>query len=244
MLTEQTLTKLRDMRLEGMAEAYDSQRSDPHAAGLDFDERFAMLVEREWDHQQTRSLQRRLKNAKLRQNVCIEDVKCDESRGLKRDILAQLSDCRWIANAQNCVITGATGAGKSYLACALAHKACRDGYKALYTYAPRLFRDLYSASADGSLHRFLRRLSRFHLLVVDDWGLEQSRRSLHRNFLEILDERYGHHSVLITSQYVPEDWHNLVNDPTVADAILDRIIHNAYRIDLTGESRRNPKNRK
>lgn len=242
MLTEQTLTKLKDMRLEGMAEAYERQRSDPEAAALSFDERFGMLVEREWVHQQERALQRRLKNARLRQNACIEDLKCDERRGLKREVIAQLSASHWIACGQHCIVTGATGVGKSYLACALAQKACRDGYKALYTYAPRFFRDLYSAHADGTLARFLRRMSRFHLLVVDDWGMEQAKRSQYRHFLEMLEERQGRGSMLITSQFPPDTWHETIGDATVADAILDRLIHGAYRIDLKGESMRKQDN--
>jgi DNA replication protein DnaC len=244
MLTEQTLTQLTDLRLDGMAEAYDLQRGDPNAAALSFDERFGMLVEREWNHQRNRALQRRLKRAKLRQDACIEDVTCGAHRGLTRDTLAQLYDSQWVARGQNCIITGATGVGKSYLACALAHKACRDGYKALYTYCPRLFRDLYSAHADGTIDRFLRRMGRFHLLVVDDWGMEQARRSQYRYFLEMLDERHGHGSVLITTQFPRDTWHDIVGDPTVADAISDRLVHNAYRIDLQGEqSMRNPNNR-
>ena len=243
MLTEQTLTKLRDMRLEGMADAYSGQRSDPNAGELSFDERLAMLVESEWLHQQNRSMERRLANARLRQNACVEDIRCGADRGISRQVLAQLATSDWIRYGQNCIITGATGVGKSYLACALAQKACRDGYRALYTYAPRLFRELFAAHADGSVTRFLRRMTRPELLIVDDWGMELAKRSQYRHFLELLDERHGHGSVLITSQFPPDTWHDCVGDPTVADAILDRLIHNAYRVDLTGESMRDPKRR-
>jgi DNA replication protein DnaC len=236
-----TLDKLRSMRLDGMAEAYDRQRTDPASTGLSFDQRFAMLVESHWLDESNRAQQRRLAYAKLRQNASIEDIDWKHPRGLTRELIAQISTSEWIRYGQNCLITGATGLGKSWLACALAQRACRDGYRALYTYSPRLFRELLAANTDGSLSKLVRRLGRLDLLVVDDWGMEVAKRNQYRDFLELVDERHGKGAMLITSQYPPENWHELIGDPTVADAIVDRLIHGAYRIDLQGKSMRDPK---
>jgi len=235
-----TMDKLRSMRLDGMAEAYDRQRRDPTATELSFDQRFGMLVESHWLDESNRAMQRRLAYAKLRQDADLEAIDWRRPRGMTRELIAQLSTCDWVRYGQNCLITGATGVGKSWLACALARKACRDGYRVRYTYSPKLFRDLLAASADGSLTKLIRRLARLDLLVVDDWGMEVAKRNQYRDFLELIDERYGRTATLITSQYPPETWHETIGDPTVADAILDRLIHGAYRIDLEGTSMRDP----
>jgi DNA replication protein DnaC len=235
-----TADKLRTMRLAGMAEAYDRQRSDPASAGLSFDQRLAILVESQWTHEDNRALQRRLAYAKLRQSASIEQIDWRRPRGLTRELVDQLRTSDWVRYGQNCLVTGATGVGKSWLACALAQKACRDGYRALYLYSPKLFRELLAANADGSLSKMVRRLGRLDLLVIDDWGMEVAKRGQYRDFLELIDERHGRTATLVTSQYPPEKWHDIVGDPTVADAILDRLIHGAYRIDLVGESMRGP----
>ena len=242
MLTDQTLTKLSDMKLNGMASAYEQQRRDASITELDFDERFGMLVDHEWLDQQNRALTRRLKYAGLKQNASLEDIDWRADRGLKRSVIDQLSSSQWVRYGQNCIITGATGLGKSWLACALAQKACRDGFRAFYSYAPRLFRELLAAEADGSFTRLVRKLTRIDLLIIDDWGLEVVKRSQYRSLLELLDERHGHGSVLITSQYPVGQWHERIGDPTIADAILDRLVHNAHSIELKGkESMRHPK---
>jgi len=235
-----TLDKLRSMRLDGMAEAYDRQRGEPGTAELSFDQRLTILVESQWTHENNRALQRRLAYAKLRQNASIEQIDWGRPRGLTRELIAQLSTSEWVQYGRNCLITGATGVGKSWLACALAQKACRDGYRALYTYSPKLFRELLAANADGSLSKMIRRLARLDLLVIDDWGMEVAKRSQYRDFLELIDERHGRTATLITSQYPQNEWHQIIGDPTVADAILDRVIHGAYRIDLVGKSMRDP----
>lgn len=240
MNTDATIDKLRSMRMDGMAEAYHNQRSDPAVTQLSFDERFGMLVESHWLHESNRAMQRRLAYAKLRQNASIEQIDWTRPRGMTRELIAQLSTGEWIRYGQNCIITGATGVGKSWLACALAQKACRDGFRALYTYSPKLFRELLAANIDGSLTKVIRRLARLDLLLIDDWGMEVAKRSQYRDFLELIDERHGQKATLLTSQYPPESWHEIIRDPTVGDAIVDRLIHGAYRIDLVGDTMRNP----
>jgi DNA replication protein DnaC len=236
-----TMEKLAGMHLEGMADAYERQRTDPGSAELSFDQRFGMLVESHWVYERNRAQKRRLEAAKLRQNASIEDIDWRRPRGLTRELIGQLSSCEWIRYGQNCLITGATGLGKSWLACALAQKACRDGFRALYAYSPKLFRDLLAANTDGTLSRLIRRMSRIDLLIIDDWGMEVAKRNQYRDFLELIDERHGRNATLITSQYPSGKWHEIIGDPTVADAILDRLVHGAYRIELQGESMRKSK---
>lgn len=235
MLTEQTSNKLRDMKLNGMAACYERMQADPASAQMSFPERFAMLVDSEHLDQQNRALTRRLNYASLKQDASIEAINWRVRRGIDRAVIEQLSTCEWIRYGQNCIITGATGLGKSWLACALAQKACREGYRVLYQYCPRLFRDMLAAEADGSFTRMVRRMARIDLLVIDDWGLEAVERAQYRSLLELLDERCGSGSVLITSQFPVDEWHRNIGDPTVGDAILDRLVHTAYHIKLKGD---------
>ena len=238
MLYEPTITKLLAMKLNGMVEALEEQRKSAEVAGLTFEDRLAMLVERQWLWKENRALATRLKYAKLRQPACVEDIDYRHHRGLQRSVIEHLAGNDWIRYAQNCIITGPTGVGKSYLACALAQKACRDGYRAVYFYAPKLFRELQAGQADGSLPALLKKLAKASLLVIDDWGLEKAPAVQYRDFLEILDDRHTTAATLITSQFPPSRWHELIGDATVADAILDRLIHGAHRIELKGESMR------
>lgn len=237
MLTQPTIDKLAELRLSGMAEAYERQRQDASTSELSFDDRFSLLVESEWLHQKNRALQRRIKYAHFRQQATLEDINYRLSRqGLARDQLNQLASCDWIRYARNCLITGPTGIGKSYIACALGHQACRQGHRVLYYHAPRLFRDLLAANLDGTLTKFIRKIGKLDLLIIDDWGLAAVQTNQYRDFLELIDERHQHGSILISSQYHHKNWHELIGDPTIADAIVDRLIHNATIIQLDGPS--------
>src|ERR1035437_2455099 len=238
MLNEPTVTKLLAMKLNGVVEALEEQRKSAQTASLSFEERLALLVERQWLWKENRAMAVRLKFARLRQPACVEDIDYRHPRGLQRSVIEHMAGSDWLKCGQNCIITGSTGVGKTYLACALAHKACRDGYRALYFYAPKLFRGLSASQADGSLPNLLRKLAKINLLVIDDLGLEKATAAQYRDLLEVLDDRHSASSTLITSQFPPTRWHELIGDATVADAILDRLIHGAHRIELKGESMR------
>jgi len=238
MLLEPTINKLLAMKLNGMVTALEEQRKTADMGSWSFEDRLAMLVERQWLWKENRALSTRLKFAKLRQPACVEDIDYRHHRGLQRSVIDQLAASDWIQYAQNCIITGPTGVGKSYLACALAQKACRDGYRTMYFYAPKLFRELLAGQADGSLPTLLKKLSKSRLLVIDDWGLEKAAAGQYRDFLEVLDDRQGRGASLMTSQFPLKLWHDTIGNPTVADAILDRLLHNAHRIELQGSSMR------
>lgn len=238
MLHEPTMHKLYAMKLNGMAEAYEEQLQQSQMGELSFEDRFAMLVERQWIWKENRALHTRLRYAGLKLAACVEDIDYRHPRGLKRPVIEHMATCEWVKYHQNCIITGPTGVGKSFVACALAHQACRDGYRALYFYVPKLFRELAMAHVDGRITKLLKKIAKAAVLVIDDWGLATLTHHQYRDFLEILDDRHGSGSTLITSQFPISAWHDLIGDPTVADAILDRLVHNAHKIELKGESMR------
>ena len=238
MLSTQTLDKLNALRLEGMAQALEEQRRQADICQLEFEDRLGLLVERQWLWRKNRELATRLQHAQFKVSAALEDIDYRHPRGLKRAQIDQLRCSDWIDKHHNCLITGPTGSGKTYLACALGHQACRDGHRTLYYYAPKLFRALQSAQADGSLLKLLKKLARARLLIIDDFGLTVATGKQYRDLLEVLDDRHGQGSTLLTSQFPVSQWHELINDATVADAILDRLVHNAYRLELKGESLR------
>jgi len=241
MIYAQTLEKLRALRLEGMADGLEEQRRQPNITQLDFEERLGLLVERQWLWKENRGLAARLKNAHFKINATLEDLEYPASRGLKRAQIDQLRASQWVQHHRNCLVTGPTGTGKTHVACALGHQACRDGHRTLYFYAPKFFRTLETSRADGTLFGFFKTLSRTALVIIDDLGIATVSSKLYRDLLEMLDDRHGHGATLITSQFPTDQWHQIIGDETVADAILDRLIHNAYRLELKGESWRKTK---
>jgi DNA replication protein DnaC len=242
MLKEPTMEKLKALRLDAMAAGWVEQQKSTDIAKLAFDERFSLLVDAECLFRENRRLGRLLKEAKLKiGEACIEDIDYPARRELDKAVVRQLATCRWVQEHQNVTVTGATGVGKTYVACALAQHACRRGYSAIYRRASRLFDELTMARADGSYARLLGKLARTDILVIDDWGLTPSRDTERQDLLEILEDRYGSRSTIMSSQIPRDKWHDYLGDATVADAILDRIIHNAHKVVLNGPSRRKGK---
>jgi DNA replication protein DnaC len=237
MLLHPTLEKLTTMRFSGMAAALEEQMN-MEELDMSFEERLGLLLDREQDVRETRRLKTRLRKAKLRQNACIEDVDFRHPRGLDKSLVMRLTDCQWIKKHNNLIITGPTGVGKSWLACAFAQKACREGLNALYIRITRLFEDLSLAKGDGRYLNLLKSFAKTDLLVLDDYGLVQLNQENRHDLLEILEDRHGLKSTLVTSQLPVENWHEQVGDPTMADAILDRLVHSAHKIKLKGESMR------
>ena len=239
MLKQPMIEKLLAMRLHGMAESLKTQEQDPAARELSFLERLGLLVDQQWNWRENQALGRRLKNAKLRTNACVEDIDYRGARGLDKSVIrALVQESAWVGTHENVFVLGPTGVGKSFVACALAQKACRDGYSALYTRAQALFRDLAMARADGSLRSLLARLSRIDVLVIDDWAMASLNEPERRDFWEICEDRYQVRSTILTSQLPVSRWHEQIGDPTLADGILDRLVHNAHRIEMRGDSMR------
>ena len=242
MLTEPTLEKLKSLRLDAMAAAWTEQANDAETAKLSFDERLGLLVDAEWIYRENKRMKRLLFEAKLKiSQAAIEDVDYGGGRDLDRAQVRQLATCRWVQEHTNVVVTGMTGVGKTYLACALAQQACRKGYRALYRRAPRLFHELALARADGTYIRALGKLARFDVLVIDDFGLAPLGDTERNDLLELIDDRCGSRSTIVTSQLPPKTWHEYLHDPSTADAICDRVLHTAQKIALKGPSRRKEK---
>jgi DNA replication protein DnaC len=245
MLTHPTLDQLRALKLDGMAEAFLELQSQDRARELDHAEWLALLLDREAANRGDKRFQSRLRSARLRHGqACVEDVDFRAARRLDKALFQQLAAGRWIAEHRNLLITGPCGVGKSWLACALAQKACRDGHAVHYARVPRLFAELELAHGDGRFARLFRMLARVDLLVLDDWGPDRLTASQRRDLMEIVEDRYGAGATLITSQLPVEAWHEVIGEPTFADAILDRLVHNAHRLALDGPSMRDPKTAK
>ena len=238
MLWEQTLVKLQELKFTGMLQALQEQDGHRGYEEMSFQDRLGYLVEQEHLQRSNRRIQCRLKQAKLKQRACFEDIDFRGSRGLNKSLVLELGTCRWIKEHRNLVITGATGTGKSYLACAFGHRACLEGHKVRYERLGRLLMDLGIGRGDGSYLKRLTALSRIDLLILDDWGLSRLTEQQRQDLLELLEDRYSVSSTIVTAQLPVEKWHEVVGDSTIADAILDRLIHNAHSIFLQGDSMR------
>lgn len=238
MLTHPTLDKLHALRLQGMAQAFEEQLRTPGIEDLSAEERLGLLIDREIAWRETRRLATRLRNAKLRQGASIEDIDYRYPRGLDKSLLMKLAGSQWLREHHNVLITGPTGIGKSWIACALAQKACREGFSVLYVRTPRWLQDLAIAKGDGRYGKLLAQLARTDLVVLDDFATAPFTEESRRDLLEFLEDRYQVRSTLITSQLPVEHWHEAIGHPALADAILDRLVHNAYKLNMKGESMR------
>lgn len=236
MLVEQTMEKLAAMKLYGMADAlrrWMDQTKEKQLTALDV---VGLLVDAEWHLREERKLTARLRNARFREEASVEDIDYQHPRGLQKSTMQELAACRWVTAHQNVILTGKTGVGKSYLACALGQKACREGHTVVYRRASRLLDEVAQARADGTHFLLLRRLAKTDVLVVDDFGMEVLNAVQRRDLLEVLEDRYGTTSTIITSQLEPKEWHAVIGDETIADAVCDRLVHNAHKVKLGGES--------
>jgi DNA replication protein DnaC len=236
MLLEQTMDKLNAMKLYGMVGAMRQWLDKPKEKDITPADLVGVLTDAEWIHRENLKLSARLRNARFRQPASIEDIDYAHARGLSKAVMLDLATSRWAASHQNIILTGPTGVGKSYLACALGNKACRDGFTVVYRRASRLFDELAQARADGTYPHMLRRLAKVQILILDDFGLEILGAPQRKELLEVLDDRHGVSSTVITSQLDPKEWHAVIADPTIADAICDRVVHNAHRLKLDGDS--------
>jgi DNA replication protein DnaC len=238
MLKHPTLDKLQALKFTGMVAALGDQMAMPDIEELAFEERLGLLVDREITERENRRLTNRLRRARLRHNAALEDIDYRSARGLDKGLIQSLAACQWVKEHLNVLITGPTGVGKTWLACALAQKACREGYTAQYIRLTRLLRELMVAKGDGRYPKLLANLAKVDVLILDDWGLMKLNAENRRDLLEVLEDRHGTRSTVATSQLPIEEWHAVIGDPTLADAILDRLVHNAYKINLRGESMR------
>ena len=240
MLHQNTLSTLKNLKLSGMAAAFEEQLIQPVTQSLSFNDRFGLIVDREASHRDNQKLGRLLKNARLKHNACVEDIDYRAGRGLDKSVMANLIDGDWIRQAQNLILTGATGCGKTWLACALGNQACRQGMSVLYVRTSRFLEEMKLAHSDGSFRKRLAQIAKVDMIILDDWGLSTLTQSERQDLLELIDDRTKK-ATLITSQLPVKAWHEIIGEPTLADAILDRIVHRAHTIELTGDSMRKTK---
>ena len=238
MLVEQTKEKLVAMKLKGMAEALRRCMEQPKEKEMTPLDLAGLLVDSEWRQREQRKLTGRLRTARFRQDACVEDIDYQHPRGLQKAVMLDLAACRWVDAHQNVIFSGKTGVGKSYLACALGQKACREGYSVVYRRASRFYDELAQARADGTYFQLLRRLAKTEVLVIDDFGLEVLTASQRRDFLEVLEDRCGNTSTVVTSQLDTDHWHPILGEETIADSVCDRLVHTAHKVKLSGESLR------
>jgi len=241
MLNHPTLDKLQTLRLTGMLKALREQMQMPDISDLSFEERLGLLIDREMTERHDRRLKTRLRQAKLRLSAALEDIDYRHPRGLDKSLMTALASCQWVRDRRNILITGPTGIGKTWISCALGQAACRQGYTTLYLRLPRLLQELPIAKGDGRYPKLMAALARTDVLILDDWALAKLNDDHRRDLLEVLEDRHDRKSTLVSSQFPLEHWHEALGDPTLADAILDRLVHNAYRINLKGESMRKNK---
>jgi DNA replication protein DnaC len=237
-MREQTFDKLYSLKLHGFAQALEEQIKNPEAASLSFEDRLAVLVDAQWLWRENRAVATRLRKARLKMPASMEDINYRHQRQLDKSLMRSLASCDWVKQHHNITINGASGLGKTYLCCALLEQACRKGYTAYYASAPKFFRQLSIGYADGSFDSMLSKLARIDVLAVDDWGLTPLGEMERRHFLEVMDDRGGSRSTILTSQFPVEKWHDLIGSPTLSDAVMERILSNSYRLALSGETMR------
>ena len=241
MIDEETYRQLIDLKLYKVAESFKEYLEQPQKDALTFEERLGIMVDREWTERQERRLKYRLSRAKLRETACVEDIDYRHPRGLDRSVMQRLVTCQWAKLHENVILTGKTGLGKTWLACALTHKACREGHTSLYIRSPRMLQDLYIAHADGSYPKVMARLGKPDVLIIDDFGLAPLSDSERRDLLEVIEDRQNRRSTIMTSQLKIKHWHEVIGDPTIADAIMDRLVSSSHRIEMNGKSMRKKK---